>query len=95
MDYNRVVRSLNGLNATQFLENLNNNGFKVQGKTTLSEAKPNKKHSLSLYLEGMWYSLKIDERIIPKADPVRSLDVQLLNDHVLDPILGIKDLRND
>lgn len=46
-------------------------------------------------MEGTWYSLEINDSIIPKSDPVKSLDVQLLNDHVLGPILGIKDLRND
>jgi uncharacterized protein (DUF1015 family) len=95
MDYNRVITSLNGLSTSQFLDSLSAHGFKILGKTKLDSAKPTQKHRLSLFLDGAWYSLEINDSIIPKSDPVKSLDVQLLNDHVLDPILGIKDLRND
>ena len=95
MDYNRVITSLNGLSPSQFLDSLSTHGFKILGKTKLDHAKPTQKHRLSLFLYGTWYSLEINDSIIPKSDPVKSLDVQLLNDHVLDPILGIKDLRND
>jgi uncharacterized protein (DUF1015 family) len=60
----------------------------------LETAKPKSKHTHSLYIDKKWYSCKIVPSKIPK-DPVKSLDVQLLNDLVLDPILGIKDVRTD
>ncbi len=95
MDYNRVITSLNGLSSSQFLDSLSTHGFNIVGKKKLYWAMPTQKHRLSLFLEGTWYSLQINDSIIPKLDPVKSLDVQLLNDHVLGPILGISDLRND
>jgi uncharacterized protein (DUF1015 family) len=94
MDYNRVLKTLNGLTTNEFLHKLTINGYQIQEGLTLETAKPKSKHTHSLYIDQKWYSCKIDPSKIPN-DPVKSLDVQLLNDLVLDPILGIKDVRTD
>ena len=60
----------------------------------METAKPKSKHTHSVYIDNKWYSCNIEHSKIPN-DPVKSLDVQLLNDLVLDPILGIKDVRTD
>jgi uncharacterized protein (DUF1015 family) len=60
----------------------------------LEKVRPKKKHDFSLLLDGKWHRCHFKPSLIPN-DPVKSLDVQLLNDLVLDPILGIHDLRND
>lgn len=91
MDYNRVVKDLNGLDPNSFLEKLNKN-FKVE-KLHASYS-PNKPHHIGMYLEGTWYRLEAKENSFPK-DPIGILDVSILQENILSPILGILDVRTD
>lgn len=93
IDYNRVVKDLNGLTAAQFLDALREN-FIVEDKGT-QEYRPTKLHNFSLYLEGKWYSLTAKEGTYDDNDPIGVLDVTISSNLILDKILGIKDLRSD
>ncbi len=93
IDYNRVVKDLNGLTAAQFLDALREN-FVVEEKGA-EIYKPNKLHNFSLYLEGKWYSLTAKEGTYDDNDPIGVLDVTISSNLILDKILGIKDLRSD
>lgn len=93
LDYNRVVKDLNGLSADAFLEQLSKN-FIVEKKGT-DIYKPNRLHNFSLYLEGDWYSLTAKEGVFDDTDPIGVLDVDISSRLILDGILGIKDLRSD
>ncbi len=93
IDYNRVVKDLNGLSATQFIERLKEK-FDIEEKGT-EIYKPNRLHNFSMYLEGKWYSLTAKPGTYDDSDPIGVLDVTVLSKHVLDEILGIKDLRTD
>jgi uncharacterized protein (DUF1015 family) len=91
MDYNRVVKDLNGLDSNSFLEKLNKN-FRVE---KISAAySPNNFHRFGMYLEGNWYKLEAKENSFPK-DPIGILDVSILQENILSPILGIQDVRTD
>ena len=93
IDYNRVVKDLNGLSVSQFLEKLNENfDFKLNGKEI---PKPSKLHEFSMFLEGHWYSFVAKPGTYNDNDPIGVLDVTILSNLVLDKILGIKDLRTD
>ena len=93
LDYNRVVKDLNGLTSEQFLEALSKN-FTVEDKGT-EEYKPAMLHEFSLYLDGHWYSLVAKEGTYNNEDPIGVLDVDISSRLILDEILGIKDLRSD
>src|SRR5574344_1206911 len=93
LDYNRVVKDLNGMSAEQFLKALNEN-FNVELKGA-DMYKPNALHNFSLYLEGKWYSLTAKQGTFNDADPIGVLDVDISSRLILDKILGIKDLRSD
>jgi uncharacterized protein (DUF1015 family) len=93
IDYNRVVKDLNGLTPTNFLATLTKN-FEVTGKGT-EIYKPNKLHNFSLYLAGKWYSLTAKSGTYNDSDPISILDVTISSDLILNEILGIKDLRSD
>ena len=93
LDYNRVVKDLNGLSADAFLEQLSKN-FIVEKKGT-DIYKPNRLHNFSLYLESDWYSLTAKEGVFDDTDPIGVLDVDISSRLILDEILGIKDLRSD
>ncbi|MDO5037709.1 MAG: DUF1015 family protein [Tissierellia bacterium] len=92
MDYNRVVADLNGLDEASFLEALKENFLLEEAPT--SPYQPEGKGTFGLYLGENWYKLTLKDGLAPD-DPVASLDVSLLQDLVLDPILGIKDPRTD
>ena len=92
LDYNRVVADLNGMSADAFLTQVRNN-FSVQ-KSAVA-VKPTRPAEFGLYLAGQWYRLVIRSEFIPADDPVARLGASLLSDHLLAPILGIKDLRGD
>ena len=91
IDYNRVVKDLNGLSDEEFVAALNEN-FKVEkiGKEIYT---PNALHNFAMYLGGEWYSLTAKEGTYDDNDPIGVLDVTVLSDLVLDKLLGIKDLR--
>ncbi len=93
LDYNSVVKDLNGMSAEQFLTALTKN-FEVK-KIGADMYKPNALHNFSLYLEGMWYSLTAKQGTYNDADPIGVLDVDISSRLILDDLLGIKDLRGD
>ena len=93
IDYNRVVKDLNGLSAEEFLNAVSKN-FVVEEKGT-EIYKPQALHNFSLYLEGKWYSLTAKEGTYNDNDPIGVLDVTISSNLILDEILGIKDLRSD
>ncbi|MCD8236940.1 MAG: DUF1015 domain-containing protein [Prevotellaceae bacterium] len=93
LDYNRVVKDLNGMSATEFIEALQKN-FRVELKGQ-EEYRPAELHEFSLYLEGQWYSLKAKEGTYDDNDPIGVLDVSISSRLILDELLGIKDLRRD
>ncbi|MFN4148914.1 MAG: DUF1015 domain-containing protein [Rhodocyclaceae bacterium] len=91
LDYNRVVKDLNGLTMDEFLSRL---GEKFLVSPSCDAVKPACPGEFGLYLPKRWFRLNIDPKLFSK-DPVAGLDVSLLSDHVLGPILGITDLRRD
>ena len=93
IDYNRVVKDLNGLTPQAFLEALKKN-FVVEEKGT-DIYRPAALHNFSLYLEGKWYSLTAKPGTYDDNDPIGVLDVTISSNLILDEILGIKDLRSD
>ena len=93
IDYNRVVKDLNGLSPQQFLDALQKN-FIVEEKGA-EVYKPAALHNFSLYLEGKWHSLTARPGTYDDNDPIGVLDVTISSNLILDEILGIKDLRSD
>ena len=93
IDYNRVVKDLNGLTPEEFLAAVGKN-FIVEEKGA-EIYKPDALHNFSLYLEGKWYSLTAKEGTYDDNDPIGVLDVTISSNLILDEILGIKDLRSD
>jgi len=91
IDYNRVVKDLNGLTPTEFLEELED-GFVVE-KQGAEVFKPVSLHNFSMYLEGTWYSLTARSGTYDDNDPIGCLDVTVLSEQVLGPLLNITDLR--
>jgi uncharacterized protein (DUF1015 family) len=92
LDYNRVVKDLNGLTSEQFLEALSKN-FDVSDQGT-EIYKPAQLHEFSLYLDGHWYSLKAKEGTYDDHDPIGVLDVDISSRLILNDILNIGDLRS-
>ena len=93
LDYNRVVKDLNGLTSEAFLAALAKN-FDVEEKGE-AEYRPCRPHNFSLYLDGKWYSLTAKPGTFDDSDPIGVLDVDISSRLILDEILGIKDLRSD
>ena len=92
LDYNRLIKDLNGLDKDGLLE-------KISAAFTLTEtsgqAKPQRPAEFGMYLAGQWYLLEIDRERIPEDDPVARLDVSLLQDNLISPLLGVQDQRTD
>ncbi len=92
MDYNRVVKDLHGLSETEFLARL-------QERFTILPAKgqvhPPRKGTFGMYMKGAWHLLEADAALLENADPVQRLDVAIMQNHILQPILGIMDPRTD
>ena len=93
MDYNRVVKDLNGLSSADLLKKLSEN-FTVEEKGN-AIYKPNKLHNFGMYLDGSWYSLTAKPGTYNDSDPIGVLDVTILSERLLTPVLNIKDLRTD
>lgn len=93
LDYNRVVKDLNGLTKDEFLKALGKN-FIVEDMGT-ENYRPKKLHEFSAYLEGHWYRLEAKEGTFNPNDPISVLDVDISSRLILDEILGITDLRGD
>ncbi len=92
LDYNRVIKDLNGLNRDEFILKLSSN-FKIV--ETCCRFKPEQKGQFGMYLEGKWYALKANQELLNNSDPIESLDVSILQKYVLSEILGIHDPRTD
>ncbi|HNX93420.1 MAG TPA: DUF1015 family protein, partial [Syntrophomonas sp.] len=94
MDYNRVVKDLNGLTTAEFFA-------AVEGKFTVAKTgsekpyKPHSKHTFGMYIDGQWYELTAQAGTFAEDDPVARLDVSILQNNLLRPILGIDDPRTD
>lgn len=92
MDYNRCVKDLNGLTKEAFLKEIEKN-FSV--KKLDGAENPSKKGEVTMYLEGEWYLLSASDKLLSIKDAVDSLDVSVLQDYLLRPVLGIEDPRTD
>ena len=92
LDYNRTVKDLNGRSLTQFLEEISKNFIveKAEG-----QVRPEKKGTFGMYTEGQWYHLTAKPELFGGKDAVGSLDVSVLQDYLLGPVLGIGDPRTD
>jgi uncharacterized protein (DUF1015 family) len=93
IDYNRVVKDLNGLTTEAFLQKLVRN-FDIEEKGS-AVFTPSRLHQFSLYIDGCWYALTAKENTYDEGDPIGVLDVTISSRLILDEILGIKDLRTD
>ncbi len=93
LDYNRVVKDLNGMTSEEFLNALHND-FDLECKGT-EPYRPAQLHEFPLYLDGKWYSLIAKKGTYNDADPIGILDVDISSRLILDKLLGIKDLRSD
>ncbi|MDR1703695.1 MAG: DUF1015 family protein [Clostridiales bacterium] len=94
MDYNRVVKTLNGLTPSEFL-NAVEESFDVGFRLEDTPYRPDKRHTFGMYMDGGWFDLTAKSSIVNDSDPVARLDVSILQDHLLAPILGITDPRTD
>jgi len=90
--YHRVVKDLHGLSAREFLSRLADSFAVAESDGPVTPSRPGE---LGLFLGTEWYRLTIRADLVPAGDPVARLDVSLLSDHVLGPVLGIRDLRRD
>jgi len=93
LDYNRVVKDLNGLSTEKFLERVANAGFEVQPDYRLK--RPPHRQSFGVYLDGRWYLLTARPELVESDDVVERLDVAILSRALLTPVLGIGDQRTD
>ena len=92
MDYNRVVKNLDGLSEDEFFEKVRSR-FEIERAST--QVSPDRKGTFGMYLGGRWHVLKTREALVDLSDPVQRLDVSILQNHLLDPVLRIKDPRTD
>ena len=92
MDYNRSVTDLNGLTVPEFLEKIKEN---FEGEKVSGQVRPQEKGTFGMYLEDGWYVLKAKENLYEGKDAVGRLDVAVLQDYLLNPVLGIQDPRTD
>ena len=88
LDYNRTVKDLNGLSEEEFLSNIEKN-FYI--KVSKFPVKPNRKHTFGMYMNHVWYELEAKEGTFNEDDPMDRLDVSILQNNLLSPILGIDD----
>ena len=93
MPYNRVVKDLNGLSKESFLEAIEDAGFTIEQKGN-EQVAPSTKGSFGMYLDHQWYLLTAKEHLL-SSEPVKGLDVSILQDYLLAPVLNIQDPRTD
>ena len=93
MDYNRVIKDLNGYTSDEFIAKVKNS-FTVEA-VSKDAYKPQEKHTFGMLLDGEWYKLGAKEGTFDKNDPVERLDVSILQNNLISPILGIDDPRTD
>ncbi|MDO5009699.1 MAG: DUF1015 family protein [Intestinibacter bartlettii] len=94
LDYNRVVKDLNGNTNQEFLDKIAQK-FKVEKIKGNKQYKPEKKGDVGMFLDGDWYKIEFGDKYTKVSDEVKSLDISILQDNILDDILGIKDPRRD
>jgi len=94
MDYNRVVKDLNGMETSELIEKIKNK-FEVEKLDKETHYKPDEKHTFGMYVDGTWYKLTAKNGTFDESDPVLSLDVSILQNNLINPILGISDPRKD
>jgi len=92
LDYNRLITDLNGLSTNEFLTDIREAFDVVKSENPLKPAQPGE---FGMYLAQQWYGLNIKAARIPQADPVGQLDVSLLQNNLIEPVLGIQDPRRD
>jgi uncharacterized protein (DUF1015 family) len=92
MPYNRIVRDLYGLTREEFLAKVRE---KFQITESIEPVSPTNKYSFGMYLAGQWYKLTAKKELCFESDPVKALDVSILQDYLLEPVLGITDPRTD
>jgi len=93
LEYNRVVRDLNGLDPEELVARIRDAGFHV--KAGFRAKRPATPETFGMYVQQAWYQLAPQAHLVPREDPVRRLDVQILTERILQPILGVGDLRTD
>lgn len=93
-DYNRVVKDLNGLTLEKLLKNISEN-FQIEKLDNENAFKPSEKHTFGMYTENSWYKLKAKNNTFNDKDAVESLDVSILQNNLLSPVLGINEPRKD
>ncbi len=94
MDYNRVVKDLNGNTEAEFMQKVAEK-FEIEKYCTEEPFHPQMIHTFGMYISGTWYKLTAKTGTYPAKDPVKSLDVSIMQDNLLNPILGIGDPRTD
>ena len=94
MDYNRLIRDLNGYTLTQLLTKISEN-FNFEVVSGNEPYKPTEKHTFGMYAEGRWYKLTAKDGTFDPNDPVSQLDVSILQNNLISPIFGIDDPRTD
>ena len=94
LDYNRVIKDLNNLSKEDFLKAVNEK-FIIETTSGLEPYAPDARHSFGMYLCGKWYKLTAKPGTFDENDPVKSLDVSILQDNLISPVLGIEDPRTD
>lgn len=92
LDYNRVIKDLNGLSQDDLISKIKDN-FSVEAVDALY--KPQKSTEFSMYLNRQWYKLQANAELVPKNDPVGALDISLLQNNLIEPLLGVSDPRRD
>jgi len=92
LDYNRVIKDLNGLSEDELIAKIRNS-FSIEAVEGLY--KPQKSTEFSMYLNGKWYKLQANANLIPENDPVGALDISLLQNNLIEPLLGVSDPRRD
>lgn len=94
LDYNRIVKDLNGLSEAAFMDKISEK-FSISRREKNDRYKPLQKHTFGMYLNGYWYKLTAKENTFDATNPVDRLDVSILQNNLLTPILGIEDPRKD
>lgn len=94
--YNRYVRDLNGMSSRELVDILSREfNVKELGSIPAEQAEPSRPREFAMLLAGKWYRLRVDPDSVPADDPVGALDIAILHDRVLGPILGVADVRCD
>ncbi|MEE1321088.1 MAG: DUF1015 family protein, partial [Acutalibacteraceae bacterium] len=94
MDYNRVMKDLNGYTEEEFKEKMSEK-FSLELYEGEGQYKPIERHTFGMYLDGKWYKLTAKEGTFDENDPVESLDVSILQNNCITPVFGINDPRTD